>query len=543
MEDIVLSEIQRRQKLFEDFQATEDYREKIIQRLKLNDAANRRTEARGTLWNLCARPDNPAEGCIFFIENFGFTFDPRPQANPNNLPFMLYDYQKDLIRWLIAHIDEGKDGFIEKSRDMGVSWTAFVWVPIWYWLFRDGVNILLGSYKEDLVDNRTKDSLFGMIDYGVDSLPKWLLPRGFNKEKHRTHMKLRNPANENLIAGDTMNPDFGRGTRKTVILFDELGSWDYAKDAWDAAADSTSCRIANSTPKGRNFYALLRESGIDIITLHWKLHPLKDTQWYEHEKLRRDEESVAQELDISYSKSQEGRVYPEWSEKNVEEGVFEYDDGLPLYVSWDFGYTDDTAIIWAQPKDGKLRIIDTYRNTGKTIDFYVPFITGYLSSDSYAYSKFDLEVVEKHRPWKRGVHFGDPAGRFTNQVVNVSVLDVLRQNGIFINFQDSWKEFARRKTAAKLLIRDGIELNLNPRTRYFALCIMDASYPKVKAAGVETIKSLKPKHDYTSHYRSAFEYLALGLEDLNQSKHKIYDKFPKKEGGNSSRRGRRSLSY
>ena len=98
----------------------------------------------------------------------------------------------------------------------------------------------------------TKDSLFGMIDYGIINLPKWIMPRGFNKDKHRNQLKLTNPANHNLIAGDTMNADFGRGTRKTAVFFDELGSWDYAKDAWESAGDATSCRIANSTPKGYN---------------------------------------------------------------------------------------------------------------------------------------------------------------------------------------------------------------------------------------------------------------------------------------------------
>ena len=48
-----------------------------------------------------------------------------------------------------------------------------------------------------------------MIDYAVDNLPQWILPKGFDKNKHRTHMRLVNPQTQNLITGDTMNPDFG----------------------------------------------------------------------------------------------------------------------------------------------------------------------------------------------------------------------------------------------------------------------------------------------------------------------------------------------
>ena len=539
-------ETERRTKLFLGYQASDEYQKKIIQRLQINDACLHKPEARGITWNLCARPDNPAEGCIFFIENFGWTFDPRPQANPNNLPFVLYEYQKETVRWLIDHIDNGKDGLIEKSRDMGISWIT-VWVFVWYWLFRDGINLLLGSYKEDLVDDRTDDSLFGRIDYSVEGLPKWILPRGFNKSKHRTHMKLVNPVNQNLIAGDTMNPDFGRGTRKTAIFFDELGSWDYAKDAWEGTAQSTACRLANSTPKGQNYYADLRESGIDVITLHWKLHPLKDDTWYEFEKSRATEEAIAQELDISYTRSQEGRVYKEWDEVNVEKGFFPYDEGLPLYIGWDFGRTDDTAIIWAQPTPRGLQIIDTYRNTGKTIDFYLPFVTGIIPSDGYKYTKQDYEVMERHKYWKKGTHFGDPAGRFLNQVTNTSVIDELRKHGVIINFKDEWKEFQKRKTAGKLLIREGILLNtadyLPPNgTFYFDRCMGQASYPKVKVEGKDEIRSEKPKHDWTSHYRSAFEYLALGLEEFKGQKKEPYDKFKVKRR-HDVRRSRQGVSY
>ena len=506
-------EFARRTQQFKDYLRSENYQKELLNRLKITDACNDSAEARALIWNQCARPDNPVEGCIFFIENFGFTYDSRKEHHPNHLPFFLFDFQKDTVRWLIDHIDNGTDGLLEKSRDMGMTWLIFVWVPIWYWLFRDGVNLLMGSYKQELVDSRTDDSIFGRIDYSINSLPNWILPRRFNKDKHRTQMKLINPENSNLISGDTMNPDFGRGSRKTAVLFDELGSWDYAMDAWDACADTSPCRIANSTPKGYNFYAMLREeSGIDVMSLHWKLHPMKDQQWYDFECTRRSPETIAQELDISYSKSQEGRCYPEWNDQNVEKGMFEYDHTLPLYVGWDFGYTDDTAIVWAQ----------IYRDELSRKLFV-------KSEDIYSYNKEELEMIGEHKHWSKGTHFGDPAGRFVNAVTEDTVLDILKKNGIIVNFRDQWKEWNKRKNAAKVRILDGIKLNKNERTKYFNICMLNASYPKVKSQGLEEVRSLKPKHDYTSHYRSAFEYLSLGLEMTEQHQPKVFDKFPKKD--------------
>lgn len=517
-------ESSRRAGLFSDYMMSTEMQDKRVQRLKINDAADRRKEAQVMVWNLCMREDNPAEGAIFFIENFGWTFDPRKETK--HIPFFLFEYQKDAIRWMIDHIDNGRDGLIEKSRDMGVTWIT-LWVFMWYWLFRDGTNLLLGSYKEKLVDDRTEDSLFGRLDYALNSLPKWMRPRGFSPKKHRNHLKLVNPANGNLIAGESMSPEFGTGMRKTAIFFDELGAWDYAKSAWETCGDVTACRIANSTPKGYNFYAKLRYSGIDVLTLHWTRHPLKDQLWYEFEKQRRSDEEVAQELDISYHKSQEGRVYPEWNENNIEFGEFEYDPGLPLYVGWDFGKTDPTAIIWAQPFDNKLRIIDTYSNTGHNIDFYVPFITGMVPSGDYRFKKRDFEIIERHRQWKKGVHFGDPAGRFKNGVTDATVLSVLRESGIVVNYKDSWKEHQNRKRAAKDLINHGILINKNEHTEDFSTAMENAAYPTPTVEGEKQIRSAKPKHDWTSHYRSAFEYMALGISEFLHRRARPVDMFEK----------------
>lgn len=534
-------EFARRAKLFHDYMNSDQMKEILLQRLKINDAASHNVEARAMTYELCKRDDNPAEGCIFFIENFGWTFDPRKEVK--HIPFVLFDFQREAVRQIIDHIDNGRDLFLEKSRDMGITWVV-TWVFIWYWLFRDGSNLLLGSYKEKLVDDGTDDSLFGRLDVSIRSLPKWLWPKGYNPKKHRTKLKIVNPVNNNLLAGDTMNPDFGRGFRKTAIFFDELGFWDYAEDAWGTCGDTTACRIANSTPNGQNFYADLRDTGIDVFTMHWTQHPLKDDLWYAFECARRSEEEVAQEIDISYTKSQEGRVYKEWNDQNVFWGYHEYNPQLPLYVGWDFGKEDPTTIIWCQPENGHLNIIDTYTKNGENIDYFIPFITGILPSEenlNYRYTKYDLELIESHKHWKRGVHFGDPAGRNRNQINDATVLSVLREHGIVVNFKEQWKTFQNRKRAAKALIREGIHINTNDRTKKFAKCIDQASYPQIRREGTKEINSVKPKHDWTSHYRSAFEYLALGLEDFTHRRTTPKDS---KQVVSRDRRGRRrALSY
>lgn len=517
MSDNDRNEQARREQLLKDYQNSLEYKEKLVTRLKITDACARNNEAK--VYALAACKQDP----IFFINNFCWT--PNDKYEQYHFPFILFDFQEDYINWLNSHIDEGKDGLVEKSREMGVTWLTTT-LFLWKWLFNDNFNALIGSYKQELVDDKTKDSLFGMIDYNLKSLPKWMLPKKFNFKLHRTSMKLTNPENMNILKGDTMNAEFGRGSRRSVIFMDEGAHWEYFQDAWDSCGDTTNSRITVSTPLGYNAFASLRNSGIDVKTIHWREHPLKDEEWYAYEKLRRTDDALAQELDISYNKSQRGRVYPEWD--NVQIGDFGYNPELPLYVSWDYGKEDPTAIIWWQKQhDGFYRIIDCYWNHGKLIDFYIPFVTGIVPSQGYKYSDRDLKIIDEHRQWPRGTHFGDPAGRFSNQVINKTVFDVLRENGINVNFKDEWKEFDKRITASKLLMRDKLVMNDNIRTKYLAICMLNSKYPEQKSGGMNVINSvgLKPKHDEYSHLRSAFEYGALGLSGFKSTHWGVRDKF------------------
>lgn len=509
----------RERKKMQEWMSSPAYDEKLTQRLKINDACMRNREAQILTFQLCK--DDP----IFFIENFGWTFDPRPEHEPHHFPFILFDYQKTAVEWIIDHIKNGGDGLIEKSRDMGATW-LFMICMLYMWRFEDVFSGLVGSYKESLVDDRTEASLFGKLDYQLSNTPKWLLPARFSFKEHRQKLKLVNPENFNIIQGDTMNPRFSRGSRRSIVFLDEGASWDYFNEAWEAAGNTTPCRLTCSTPYGHNSFAVLKESGKpDVLTLHWRLHPLKDEAWYEYQKTRCTDEEVAQELDISYNRSMEGRVYPEWD--TVEWGIFPYDDRAPLYISWDYGFNDDTAMIWWQPRlDGKVAIIDAHSRSKKLIDFFVPFVTGYVVSDkNFEYSKYELEMIERHKGWKPAIHFGDPAGRFTNQITNTSVHDVLKQYGIHVNFLEEAKDFQSRKTATKLLLRR-VVVNDCEGTKQLSLAMENAAYPKTRQGGKEDFNTVKPIHNWTAHYRSACEYFSVNYERFKRTHMQVKDRVP-----------------
>ena len=194
----------------------------------------------------------------------------------------------------------------------------------------------IGSRKEDLVDNRQTDSLFGKLDYMIRYSPLWILPNGFDITKNRLALKLINPVNGNTLLGESANPDFSRGGRYSVIFFDEFAFWDWADRAWSAAGDASKTRFAVSTPNGSNFFKFLRFSGkITVRTILWKMHPDKGEAWYAEERKRRLPEEMAQEVDIAYERSNRGRVYEDF--ETVPYGAFPYMEYWPLFVSWDYG--------------------------------------------------------------------------------------------------------------------------------------------------------------------------------------------------------------
>src|SRR3990167_3650788 len=92
----------RRKKLLAEYMNSSEYTEKLKKRIAINDACNVSLEAKAHTWKLCERLDNPAEGCIFFIENFLWTFNPKEE--PKHFPFILFDFQKRAVREIIEHI-------------------------------------------------------------------------------------------------------------------------------------------------------------------------------------------------------------------------------------------------------------------------------------------------------------------------------------------------------------------------------------------------------------------------------------------------------
>lgn len=464
---------------------------------------------------------------VFFVRQYCKTFDPRPEAYPHVIDFDPYGFQEDLILEFVDAIRNSWDDFVEKSRDMGVSWVIIV-VLVWFWLFEPGFQALIGTYIEDFVDNGELDSLFGKIAFVIEHLkdPK-LLPRGFKLDKHLTYASLTNPANGNAILGKAPTKKFGRSGRYTVVLFDELGFWQFGRQAWTAAGDSARCRIAITTPPDEpSFAKTLRFSDkIHVTTLHWTLHPNKDSDWYEHEKTRRTEEEVLHELDISWEYSTSSRVYPE-----VDTLLFEkqpYNPAAPLYNSIDLGL-DMVAVGWWQPLQNTdyWVLVDAYEKEDTPIEWWLPFFGFPIDNDhGFVYDDADLAMIQKVARWKRGYFFGDPSGnqRHVEDPKSESAYAKLRKKGINVMVNPTSNDFKTRRNSTKLLIPKLI-LNDTPGVHWWLECMKLAHYPKKREESNSTSGITKPVHDFTSHLRTMTEFFAVNyklypVHSINEQRH------------------------
>lgn len=329
------------------FEYPKDYAENLRYRAKILVKARKDHKLQAALKEAC-RQDR-----LFLFNAFYYTYDPR--TLDKSLPFITYPFQDEFIHWDLDCLQQGVDNFVDKSRDMGVTW-MLICNDLAEWLFsEERVELQWGSRKEQYVDFRgDMKAIFPRFRFLLHKLPKWLLPAGFSFNQHDNYMRLINPETGSIIAGESTGAYFGHGDRKLRVRFDEFAFWEHDDSAWEGSADVTKCRTAISTPNGSgNKFAQLAK-GNEIKQkrhLHWTLHPIKAkgayiykndqkvpinpqqavdyhakgievrSPWYDVECERRSAQGVAQDLDISYLMS--GRPFFDLYELNRQK-VWEF---------------------------------------------------------------------------------------------------------------------------------------------------------------------------------------------------------------------------
>ena len=294
---------------------------------------------------------------VVFINKFLYTFDPKRE--PYHLPFILFDYQEELVRELVNVIQNGEDLFVEKCREMGVTYVTLA-VLLWFWRYIPGSNFLLGSRKEQYVDNRggssegevknKEESLFGKLEYMIDRILMtfpYILPAGFNKKKNFTYMSLVNPENGNVISGESANPNFSRGGRHKAVLLDEFAFWDNdcLRDDTEVLTDSGWKLVKDCTLQDQ-VYSMNTDTGDARLMPITKLHKVYADNLYEFKgksvdisctanhkmliKKRHTPTGVRKFLNQSKDKARYSQSVGEMYYRRADEVFTQYHDFIPL---------------------------------------------------------------------------------------------------------------------------------------------------------------------------------------------------------------------
>lgn len=235
------------------------------------------------------------ESLLFWINTFVWTFhqfdvDPetgkRIDAINPHVPFISWEIQDGLFNKFEICIKVGEDILINKSRDMGASWSCIAFLH-WIWLFMKDKQLLELSRTEPYVDQAgNMKALFQKHDYLNNWLPIWMRPpECLYNEKNRTKMHLSNILTGSVIDGESTTQHAASGDRRFIALLDEFAKVDKGALMRSATRDAAYVRIINSTPFGPGTeYSRWKNSGqIKVFVLPFWEHPQKGKNRYVEE--------------------------------------------------------------------------------------------------------------------------------------------------------------------------------------------------------------------------------------------------------------------
>ncbi len=321
-----------------------------------------------------------------------------PEKDPAVFRFKLYDYQKDFIRDDIYPAYKNQEDILdEKSRQMGFSWLYMAFF-LWGLLFNEGFSGFAMSYKERLVDDggseSSIDSLFGKLRFLYDNLHREESDEFEFDTLHFKFLRIVNRRTGAYLIGESCNVNAGRGGTYSFGLWDEVASTPKSERIHPSFHQAVRCRCYNSTVRGKgNVFARLRhDANVNIkkLTFHWSLHPdksvglIKDedgkysSPWYRNECLSLTPTQVAQELDIDYEASVEGRIYTKFQRAvHVRPLDFNPEWKSSSIISWDLGVADETVgTVMQMDNQGNIGIVDEIVGTDEEIRFYIALICG-----------------------------------------------------------------------------------------------------------------------------------------------------------------------
>lgn len=276
---------------------------------------------------------------VFWINTFAWAFDPRlpgmgiPEKKlhfPSRLPLVLWPAQEELVYGIETCYRTRTNWLAEKTRGVGLTWIVCAYY-VYKLFYQKGFVGGIGSRDKDAVDTMGDlGTIFPKLRHIVYMCPLNMRSPAFEKKDgpNDNKMRLLNPPMESSIIGEE-GDNIGRGARTSMYVVDEKAFVEHQELVDMNLSHTTYCQGDVSTPNGMNHFGQKRFSNkVKVFSIHWYQDPSKylswrknqrpsnpeeRASWYRLQKMKFDDVTIAQEVDIDYNASVRGSFIPaEW---------------------------------------------------------------------------------------------------------------------------------------------------------------------------------------------------------------------------------------
>lgn len=297
------------------------------------------------------------------------------------------------------------------------------------------------------------------------------------------------------------NPDSLRGLDICDVVFDEvaqmpLSTWSEIVQPMILAKKGTA--LFMGTPKGKNaLWQIWDEAKVDDKNWVTQMYKASETGILTAEDLAlarqgMSESQYEQEFECSFSAAVQGAYYAKQLEELEQLGRITgvpYDPAVPVMTAWDLGFSDSTAIWFAQQVGREIHIIDYYEAAGEGLAHYVK--------------------VLKDKPYLYSDHLLPHDVAASELGTGTTRLETLRKLGL------------KGHVLPQVRLDDGINgaRMLLPRCWFDVIKCQKGLdclrwYQREWDEKSQDFRS-RPLHDWSSHGADAFRYLAMGINRIS----------------------------
>ena len=316
------------------------------------------------------------------------------------------------------------------------------------------------------------------------------------KNESELWVMLINGARIRLFGAD--NAEALRGLFLDGIVLDEFA--DMRPKVWSEIirpllADRKGWCTFIGTPKGHNNFWEIYKRGEQEPNWYVKVLRASQTGLLDADELAdarkmMDENQYLQEFECDFESAIVGAYYGKEMREVTDQGRIQHikvDPDYPTYTFFDLGYSDSTAIWFAQFIGNEIRVVDYHSSNGHNVQYYI-------------------ELLEE-KGYKYGLHFLPHDARAKTLASNKSIIEQMAEGLGLKNM----------RIVPSLSIQDGIQAvrMLFPKIFFDFKC----------EEGIECLRQYqrewdddkrcfkdKPRHDWTSHGADAFRMMAIAYQ-------------------------------